>query len=113
MSTPGGSDGGSLSVVPTEVQAVGRYVYGIAEALRTALTSANTEVDTLLAGGWSGDLATLFGTGWTETHDGGTTIITALTDMANKLGITADNYQQQDTNRAYSLNTSSLDLPGL
>ncbi|MCA2209185.1 WXG100 family type VII secretion target [Nocardia rosealba] len=85
----------------------------MAEALRTALTSANTEVDSLLSSGWKGDLATQFGTGWTETHDGGATIIAALTTMAEKLGITAENYQQQDTDHAYTLNMSSLDLPAV
>ncbi|MEU4597747.1 WXG100 family type VII secretion target [Nocardia sp. NPDC023988] len=77
------------------------------------LTSANTEVDSLLSSGWKGDLATQFGTGWTETHDGGATIIAALTTMAEKLGITAENYQQQDTDHAYTLNMSSLDLPAV
>jgi WXG100 family type VII secretion target len=113
MSTPGGSGAPSLSVVPTEVQAVGRYVYDIAEAVRSALDSANSDVDALLTSGWTGDLATLFGTGWTDTREGGVTIITALTTMAEKLGITAETYQQQDTSHAYTLNMSSLDLPAL
>ncbi|MFJ2665251.1 WXG100 family type VII secretion target [Nocardia fluminea] len=113
MSTPGGSGAPSLSVVPTEVQVVGRYVYGIAEALRSALDSAHSDVDALLTSGWTGDLATLFGTGWTDTREGGATIITALTTMAEKLGITAETYQQQDTSHAYTLNMSSLDLPSL
>ncbi|MFF0541291.1 WXG100 family type VII secretion target [Nocardia thailandica] len=113
MSALGGSGGPSLSVIPSEVQAVGRYVYGIAEDLRTALNSANSEVTTLLEAGWTGDLATLFGTGWTETHDGGTTIIAALTGMAEKLGITAENYRAQDAGNAGLLSTSALDLPAL
>lgn len=33
--------------------------------------------------------------------------------MAEKLGITAENYQQQDTDHAYTLNMSSLDLPAV
>ncbi|MFD3507469.1 WXG100 family type VII secretion target [Nocardia sp. NPDC058666] len=111
MSITGGSGAPPLSVIPTEVQAVGRYVYGIAEALRTALDSAHADVDSLLTGGWTGDLAILFGTGWTETRDGGTTIITALTTMAEKLGITAETYSRQDAASAYALNMSSLDLP--
>ncbi|MFC6011795.1 WXG100 family type VII secretion target [Nocardia lasii] len=113
MSTPGGSGVPPLSVVPAEVQTVGRYVYGIAESLRTALDSAHSDVDTLLASGWTGDLATVFGTGWTETREGGSTIIAALTTMAEKLGITAETYQQQDISYANALNMSSLDLPGL
>ncbi|GGK53316.1 WXG100 family type VII secretion target [Nocardia camponoti] len=111
MSTPGGSGAPSLSVVPTEVQAVGRYVYGIAESLRAALDSAHADVDALLAKGWTGELATRFGTGWTETREGGVAIIAALTAMAEKLGITAETFQQQDVSHAYTLNMSSLSLP--
>ena len=68
------------------------------------------EVETLLTGGWTGDLADDFRTGWTETNDGGTQICTALTSMAEKLGITADNFQNQDTATSYSLNMAGLDL---
>ncbi|MGV9301351.1 hypothetical protein, partial [Amycolatopsis sp. NPDC003676] len=71
MSTPGGSDGQSLSVVPEEVSDVGRYVYGLAETLRAALDSASGDVEALLSGGWLGDLADEFGTGWTETSSRG------------------------------------------
>ncbi|WP_040774520.1 ESX-1 secretion-associated protein [Nocardia pneumoniae] len=111
------SDGGSpgpgpsLSVVPEKVREVGQYVYDVAEALRSALDSAAKDVDSLVNGSWTGDLAAEFGQGWTEVRDGGVQIITALTGMAEKLGVTADTYQARDENTATALNTSSLDLP--
>ncbi|MFD3705239.1 WXG100 family type VII secretion target [Nocardia sp. NPDC058658] len=113
MSTPGGSDDQSLSVVPDEVRDVGTYVYGLAETLRNALNSASREVEALISGGWTGDLATEFGTGWTETNTGGIQICTALTEMAEKLGVTAQSYQNQDTSSAAALGLVGLDLPGL
>ncbi|MGW5311729.1 WXG100 family type VII secretion target [Nocardia thailandica] len=113
MSTRGGSDGQSLAIVPDEVRAVGRYVYGIAETLRTALDSASREVQALLGSGWTGDLADEFSTGWTETSSGGSQICIALTEMAEKLGVTADTYQSQDTTSSYALNMAGLDLPEL
>ncbi|UGT53127.1 WXG100 family type VII secretion target [Nocardia asteroides] len=113
MSTPGGSDGQSLAIVPDEVRAVGRYVYGIADALRTALDSASREVEALLGDGWTGDLAAEFGTGWSETNSGGNQIFLALTEMAEKLGVTADTYQKQDTTNSYAINMAGLDLPEL
>lgn len=111
------SDGGnpgpgpSLSVVPEKVREVGQHVYDVAEALRSALDSAAKDVDSLITGSWTGDLAAEFGEGWTEVRDGGIQIITALTGMAEKLGVTADTYQARDENTATALNTSSLDLP--
>ncbi|MGQ4617315.1 WXG100 family type VII secretion target [Nocardia sp. R7R-8] len=101
----------SISVVPEQVREVGQHVYDLAEALRSALDSAAKDVDSLINGSWTGDLATEFGSGWTEVHDGGIQIITALTGMAQKLGITADTYQARDEHTAAALGASSLDLP--
>ncbi|MFD0362802.1 ESX-1 secretion-associated protein [Nocardia sp. GCM10030253] len=111
------SDGGipasgqNLSVVPDKVRDVGKYVYELAEALRTALDSAAKDVDALANGTWTGDLAVKFADGWTDVRDGGGQIITALSEMAEKLGVTADTYQARDESNASGLNTSSLDLP--
>jgi WXG100 family type VII secretion target len=111
------SDGGSpgvgpsISVVPEKVREVGQYVYDLAWALRSALDSATKDVDSLLDGNWTGDAASEFGDGWTEVREGGINIIAALTGMAEKLGITADTYQDRDENAATTLNSSALDLP--
>lgn len=111
------SDGGTpasgqnLAVVPEKVREVGKYVYELAEALRAALDSTAQEVASLTDGGWSGDAANEFSEGWTEVRDGGARIMTALTGMAEKLGVTAETYQARDESNAVSLSTSSLDLP--
>lgn len=71
-----------MSVVPEKVRDVGKYIYDLAEALRSALDSTAKNVDAVAEGSWTGDAATVFATGWTEVHDGGFHIITALTGMA-------------------------------
>ncbi|MEV6138791.1 WXG100 family type VII secretion target [Nocardia sp. NPDC051990] len=111
------SDGGTpasgqnLAVMPEKVREVGKYVYELAEALRAALDSAAKDVASLTDGSWTGDAANEFSAGWTEVRDGGVQIMTALTGMAEKLGVTADTYQAGDESNAATLNTSSLDLP--
>lgn len=108
------SDGGNtasaqeLRVVPDEVRQVGRFVYGIAQNLRSALDSAGSEVDAVVSGSWRGSAADEFAVGWSETRDGGAQIFEALTAMAEKLGVTAENYRMVDESRAST--TSSLDL---
>ncbi|GAA5067194.1 hypothetical protein GCM10023318_56060 [Nocardia callitridis] len=103
--------GERLSVVPEQVRDVGKYVYDLAESLRSALDSAAKDVNAVAGGSWTGDAATEFSDGWTEVHDGGVRIMAALTDMAEKLGVTADTYQTQDQGSAAAITTSSLDLP--
>ncbi|WP_433714876.1 WXG100 family type VII secretion target [Nocardia sp. CA-084685] len=111
MSSGGGpvGSGQNLSVVPDDVQTIGQYVYNIADTMKQALDSAAREVETLLASDWTGDAADEFSTGWTETHDGGTQLMQALTSLAEKLGVTAANYKNTDTGNASGI--SSLDLP--
>jgi len=111
MSGSGGPSGSGqdLSVVPDDVQAIGRYTYNISDTMLQALNSAAREVDALLAKGWTGDLANEFSTGWTETHDSGTQLIQDLTGLAEKLGVTAANYRSIDARNASDI--SSLDLP--
>ncbi|MBF6172905.1 WXG100 family type VII secretion target [Nocardia blacklockiae] len=85
-----------ITVVPDEVRAVGQYVYNIADTMRQALDAASREVDGLLSQGWTGDAADEFSEGWTDTRDGGTKLMTALTSLAEKLGVTAENYRNTD-----------------
>ncbi|BDT84912.1 WXG100 family type VII secretion target [Nocardia cyriacigeorgica] len=100
----------TIMVVPEQVRAVGQYVYGVADALRSALESAARDVDSLTDGGWRGGAATQFTEGWTELRDGGVQIIAALTGMAEKLGVTADNYQASDEGTAAAVTQSSLNI---
>ncbi|WP_069162202.1 WXG100 family type VII secretion target [Nocardia altamirensis] len=90
----------SLFVVPDEVSAFGRKVYGIANTLSSALNSTGKDVDELLAQGWSGAAASEFAEGWRDTREGGLRIVQALTGMAAKLGIGADNYRDGDGDSA-------------
>ncbi len=105
------TSGQDLSVVPEKVREVGAYVYELSEALRTALDSAAREVDSLVDGTWTGDAANEFSEGWRDVRDGGAQIMTALTEMAERLGVTADSYRARDESNASSLDVSSLDLP--
>ncbi|MGF6887095.1 WXG100 family type VII secretion target [Nocardia sp. GAS34] len=91
------------------MQAIGQYVYNIADTMKQALDSAAREVDSLLASGWIGDAADEFSAGWGETRDGGTKLMQSLTSLAEKLGVTAANYRNTDA--ASASNISSLDLP--
>ncbi|WP_156371303.1 WXG100 family type VII secretion target [Nocardia arizonensis] len=108
-----GGEGLSLNVVPDGVRDVGRYVFGVAEALRTALDSASTEVSALTGGSWTGTAADEFETGWSEAYSGGVKIVEALAGLAEKLGITAQTYQRRDESNASTMGYASLDLPDL
>lgn len=82
-----GTPGQQVSVVPEQVRDVGKYVYELTKALRSALDSAANDVDALTNGSWTGDSATEFANGWTDVRDGGVQI------------------------NAAALQTSTLDLP--
>lgn len=88
--------GPDISVVPDEVRDVGKYVYSLADTLRRALQSAGTDVDSLTDASWAGDAAAEFAAGWSDVHDGSTHIIDALTEMAEKLGVNAETFQNTD-----------------
>jgi uncharacterized protein YukE len=78
-----------LSAVPAEVEAVGEYAAGVADALRSALDAVARDVQYLVGGDWTGIAAEEFGRGWNETRTGGE-IIDGLAEMARKLGANAD-----------------------
>ncbi len=98
----------SLTVVPDDVRAIGRYVYQRAQELRGALTSAGREVEQLTSGGWKGDAATSFIRGWSECRDGGDRIIDTLSGLAAKLGVSADTYLERDTSTANAISSLKL-----
>ncbi|MFC8046871.1 WXG100 family type VII secretion target [Nocardia sp. NPDC057353] len=101
MSDTGGTP---VAVVPEKVREVGQYVYDLAETLRGALQSAARDVDRLTTESWTGDAAAEFATGWTDVRDGGTAIIDALAVLAEKLGVSAANYEKQESESATLLN---------
>ncbi|MFC3962578.1 WXG100 family type VII secretion target [Nocardia jiangsuensis] len=101
MSDTGGTQ---VTVVPEKVREVGQYVYDLAETLRGALQSAARDVDRLTTESWTGDAAAEFGTGWTDVREGGTAIIDALAVLAEKLGVSAANYEKQESDSTTLLN---------
>ena len=111
MSDSGGTPPGpgqEFSVVPEQVRDVGTYVYGLADTLAGALDSAAKEVAELLTSSWTGDYADEFSEGWNEVHDGGRQIFTALTGMAEKLGVTAETFAATDEASAAELGIPKL-----
>lgn len=105
MSETGGTPAGGtpLAVAPEQVREVGRYVYDLAETLRGALQSAARDIDRLTTETWTGDAAIEFAAGWTDVRDGGAAILDALTGLAEKLGVSAASYEQQESNSAQGL----------
>ncbi len=105
----------SLSVVPADVQDLGRYLHETVMGIQSALDGAAIDIDDVLDGSWTGVASDAFRSGWSDVRDSGNAIASALSDMAEKLGITAQTYQAQDQAAAADLTTtvSSLDLPGL
>ncbi len=98
----------NLNVVPAEVSALGRYAYKLADELRSGAMSLDREVNALLTT-WKGSAADSYDAGWDEMHSGALRVWDELFELAAKLGITADNYRDQDAKTKISIN--SLDLP--
>ncbi|MFC9877897.1 WXG100 family type VII secretion target [Nocardia salmonicida] len=82
-------------MVPEKVREVVNYVYRLADTLRRALDSAAREVEACAGASWTGGSAEAFADGWSETRTGGNTTIAAFTEMAEKLGVTADTYTKR------------------
>ncbi|WP_405136005.1 WXG100 family type VII secretion target [Nocardia sp. NBC_01388] len=103
-----GGASGQLNVVPDEVQAFGRLAYKMAEELRSGSSTLDGEVRDLM-NTWKGAAAGSYSEGWEEMHRGAVEVWDALFDLAAKLGVTAENYRDTDTNFATAVN--SLELP--
>ncbi|RMI35462.1 WXG100 family type VII secretion target [Nocardia stercoris] len=101
-----------LSVVPADVQALGKFAYDLADSLQSALKQIGAEVGSLTGGDWTGPAADGFAAGWAECSDGGAKIIAVLEQMASSLGVTAQTYVAQDNQFAGQV-SALLDLPPL
>lgn len=114
MTSPPSSTSLDFALVPDEVTDAGRYLQQVAETLVNGLTSLDTDVTTLLSN-WRGISADSFSAGWTETKQGADTILEALADMAELLGVTSKTLDDLDRARttATSALAGSLDLPDL
>ncbi|WP_327096582.1 WXG100 family type VII secretion target [Nocardia vinacea] len=109
-----GSTPNDFALVPDEVTDAGRYVQQVAESLVNGLNSIDTDITALLSN-WRGTSADSFSAGWTETKQGADTILDALADMAELLGVASRTLDDQDKARADTTLafTGSLDLPEL
>lgn len=109
-----GSTPNDFALVPDEVADAGRYVQQVAESLVNGLNTIDTDITALLSN-WRGTSADSFSAGWTETKQGADTILDALADMAELLGVTSKTLDDQDRTRADTTLafTGSLDLPEL
>lgn len=84
-----------LQVVPDEVVDAGRFVQQTADALVNALHSLDTDIDGLLQV-WKGVSATSYQAGWLETKQGAITVLEALANIAELLGVNSRTYVEQD-----------------
>ncbi|WP_194813414.1 WXG100 family type VII secretion target [Nocardia sp. XZ_19_385] len=114
MTAQSGSTQSDFALVPDEVSDAGRYVQQVAESLINGLTSLETDISALLSN-WRGTSADSFNAGWTETKQGADTVLDALAEMSELLGVTSKTLDDQDKVRADTTVTftGSLDLPGL
>ncbi|MBF6088098.1 WXG100 family type VII secretion target [Nocardia cyriacigeorgica] len=112
-----GQDGpttGDFAMVPEEVTDAGRYVQQIADSLINGLAALDRDIAALFIH-WKGTSAESFAAGWAETKQGADTILEALADMAELLGVTSRTLDDQDRVLAGTTHTlaSSLNLHGL
>ncbi|MGW5570277.1 WXG100 family type VII secretion target [Nocardia thailandica] len=114
MTDSSGPAVGDFAIVPDDVTDAGRYVQQVAESLINGLTSLDADTKALLSN-WRGTSADAFDVGWTETKQGADTILDALADMAELLGVTSRTLDDQDQAwaQATSAFAGALDLPEL
>ncbi|MFF0546023.1 WXG100 family type VII secretion target [Nocardia thailandica] len=114
MTTTPSSPSNDFALVPEEVTDAGRYVQQVADSLINGLTSLDADITTLLSN-WRGTSADSFSAGWAETKRGADTILNALAEMAELLGVTSRTLDDQDRVRATTTLgfTRTLDLPEL
>ncbi|MFC9966052.1 WXG100 family type VII secretion target [Nocardia ignorata] len=98
---------GVVGVVPDDVQGFGREAYRIAEELRSASASLDTEVQGLTAT-WKGAAADSYLAGWDEMHRGALDVWDTLYVLAERLGITAENFRATDDDNAAATVTLNM-----
>lgn len=81
---------------PAELQAAGALLDHVAEEVRGQATNLRGEVDGLLSDGWSGQAARGFAQGWREWERGANDVLSALSTMAELLGLTGRNYSEAE-----------------
>ncbi|MFD4430189.1 WXG100 family type VII secretion target [Nocardia sp. NPDC058497] len=101
---------GVLDVNSVNVQEFGRFVFGIANDLKSGSSTVDREVTGLMAT-WRGSAADSYATDWNELCSGAAQVWEALFALAEKLGITAASFQEVDLSNSSGLR--SLNIPEL
>ncbi|UGT59408.1 WXG100 family type VII secretion target [Nocardia asteroides] len=104
------ADHDGFAVVPEEVAAVGRFAYRIATELRDGANSLDREVS-MLMNSWRGAAAQSYEAGWGDMHAGAVRVWEELLQLAEKLGVTAENYRAQEDESGACMNLLNLDVP--
>ncbi|MEV0361915.1 WXG100 family type VII secretion target [Nocardia fusca] len=94
-------------MVSDEVVDAGQFVQQTADALAIALSSLDREIDGLLEV-WKGVSATSYRAGWQETKQGAITVLEALADMAELLGVNSRAYVEQDNSNSQSYGSLNI-----
>lgn len=94
---------GAVSVVPDDVQGFGRAAYRIAEELRSASASLDTEVQGLTST-WKGAAADSYVAGWDEMHRGALDVWDTLFALADIVG-----YVMSTAEDGFSVDLEHLD----
>jgi WXG100 family type VII secretion target len=99
--------GPALQVVPDEVVDAGQFVQQTADALVNALGSLDTDIDGLFEV-WKGVSATSYRAGWQETKQGAITVLDALANIAELLGVNSRTYVEQDDSNSQSYGSLNI-----
>ncbi|MCX5045076.1 WXG100 family type VII secretion target [Aldersonia sp. NBC_00410] len=97
-----------VHVVPEEVQALGQFAADVAEQLKSGSGALDRDVAQLLDT-WKGTAADGYRSGWDEVHKGALGVWDALTDLAEKLGVSAAGYQATDDANAATVRSVAVD----
>lgn len=80
-----------------------------AEELRDELAQLEHDWDTL-SRGWSGVASSAYSAIWEDWRQGAITLVEALAESSQKLGVAAVRYSEQDADSANVIDTSTMNL---
>lgn len=63
-----------------------------------------------LSSGWTGAASSAYLAAWTEWHDGATTLVNSLSDLAQKIGHAAAEYSEQDASSGSDIDAAAIDM---
>ncbi|WP_063057441.1 WXG100 family type VII secretion target [Nocardia sienata] len=96
-----------MQVFPEDVVDAGQFVQQTANTLVNALHSLDSDIEGLL-GVWRGVSASSYQAGWQEAKQGVITVLDALADIADLLGVNSRTYVEQDDGNSQSYGSLSI-----